>query len=184
MQNANIFNLPENYTFKYCPSRLLRAFLLPASPRAVELPSLPLELGRLQLRISNLTHGRELPPADLYHALTWPQLSYVAEDPSSGKIVGYILAKMCVSSALRSRASRHGPSSELTLASTTCDIRDEEAKPDDPHGHVTSISVLRTHRRLGLANKLMRQSRASLSLSVARRRPTRQATPSTLPLRA
>lgn len=32
--------------------------------------------------------------SDLYHALTWPQLSYVAEDPSSGKIVGYILAKM------------------------------------------------------------------------------------------
>ena len=34
---------------------------------------------------------------DLYHALTWPSLSYVAEDPK-GRIVGYILAKMCVSS--------------------------------------------------------------------------------------
>ena len=32
---------------------------------------------------------------DLYHALTWPQLSYVAED-HKGRIVGYILAKMCV----------------------------------------------------------------------------------------
>ena len=32
---------------------------------------------------------------DLYHALTWPSLSYVAEDPK-GRIVGYILAKMCV----------------------------------------------------------------------------------------
>jgi len=31
---------------------------------------------------------------DLYHALTWPQLSYVAEE-QGGKIVGYILAKMC-----------------------------------------------------------------------------------------
>ena len=30
----------------------------------------------------------------LYHELTWPQLSYVAEDPETGKIVGYILAKM------------------------------------------------------------------------------------------
>jgi N-alpha-acetyltransferase 10/11 len=28
----------------------------------------------------------------IYHALSWPQLSYVAED--CGKIVGYVLAKM------------------------------------------------------------------------------------------
>lgn len=32
---------------------------------------------------------------DLYHAMTWPGLSYVAED-HDGRIVGYILAKMCV----------------------------------------------------------------------------------------
>lgn len=31
---------------------------------------------------------------DLYHAQTWPSLSYVAED--NGRIVGYILAKMFV----------------------------------------------------------------------------------------
>lgn len=30
---------------------------------------------------------------DLYHALSWPQLSFVAED-ESGKVVGYVLAKM------------------------------------------------------------------------------------------
>ncbi len=28
-----------------------------------------------------------------YHALSWPQLSYVAED-DRGRIVGYVLAKM------------------------------------------------------------------------------------------
>jgi hypothetical protein len=32
---------------------------------------------------------------DLYHALSWPQLSYVAED-HKGRIVGYVLAKMYV----------------------------------------------------------------------------------------
>ena len=31
----------------------------------------------------------------MYHALSWPQLLYVAED-ADGKIVGYVLAKMCV----------------------------------------------------------------------------------------
>ena len=30
-----------------------------------------------------------------YHLLSWPQLSYVAED-HKGRIVGYVLAKMCV----------------------------------------------------------------------------------------
>jgi peptide alpha-N-acetyltransferase len=29
----------------------------------------------------------------LYHLLSWPQLSYVAED-HDGQIVGYVLAKM------------------------------------------------------------------------------------------
>ncbi|KAI9264132.1 acyl-CoA N-acyltransferase [Phascolomyces articulosus] len=63
----------------------------------------------------------------LYHALTWPQLSYIAED-GNGKIVGYVLAKM------------------------------EEEPTDVPHGHITSLSVMRTYRRLGLAQKLMTQS--------------------------
>jgi len=37
-----------------------------------------------------------------------------------------------------------------------------EEEPTDgvQHGHITSLSVMRTHRRLGLAEKLMRQSRA------------------------
>jgi len=73
----------------------------------------------------------------LYHALAWPQLSYVAVDVSRPKkspydypkIVGYVLAKM-----------------------------EEEPADGIPHGHITSLSVMRTHRRLGLAEKLMRQS--------------------------
>lgn len=74
----------------------------------------------------------------LYHALSWPQLSYVAVDvsrPPKGpydypKIVGYVLAKM-----------------------------EEEPTDGVQHGHITSLSVMRTHRRLGIAEKLMRQSR-------------------------
>lgn len=34
----------------------------------------------------------------------------------------------------------------------------EEESPEDIHGHVTSVAVKRTHRRLGLAEKLMKQS--------------------------
>ena len=67
----------------------------------------------------------------LYHGLSWPQLSYVAED-QTGKIVGYVLAKM-------------------------------EEEPDEIiHGHITSLAVKRSHRRLGLARKLMEQAARSM----------------------
>lgn len=74
----------------------------------------------------------------LYHALSWPQLSFVAvvrpkhnslknEYP---KVVGYVLAKM-----------------------------EEEPADGKAHGHITSLSVMRTHRRLGIAERLMKMSR-------------------------
>ncbi|CAK39800.1 uncharacterized protein An08g01190 [Aspergillus niger] len=63
----------------------------------------------------------------LYHALTWPQLSFVA-------VVGYVLAKM-----------------------------EEEPTDGVPHGHITSISVMRTHRRLGIAERLMRMSQRAMA---------------------
>ncbi|GME71752.1 hypothetical protein B5S28_g1683 [[Candida] boidinii] len=114
MQNANLHNLPENYTLKYY----------------------------------------------LYHILSWPQASFVATttdeewiesdepfeiiidsdienikaDPQyvnkGEKIVGYVLGKM---------------------------DDDPDAEDKTPHGHVTSLSVMRTYRRMGIADKLMRQ---------------------------
>ena len=75
----------------------------------------------------------------LYHALTWPQLSFVAIVRGSKhikypKVVGYVLAKM------------------------------EEDPPDGvQHGHITSLSVMRTHRRLGIAERLMRLSQRAMA---------------------
>ncbi len=86
----------------------------------------------------------------LYHTLSWPQLSFVAivrsrpaardatgRSPHGGlgtneypKVVGYVLAKM-----------------------------EEEPTDGVAHGHITSLSVMRTHRRLGIAERLMRMSR-------------------------
>lgn len=43
----------------------------------------------------------------------------------------------------------------------------EEEPTGEPHGHVTSISVIRPYRRLGLANRLMRQARAFSGISDA-----------------
>jgi peptide alpha-N-acetyltransferase len=69
----------------------------------------------------------------LYHILSWPQLIWVAED-HTGKIVGYVLAKM------------------------EEDLSDNQP----PHGHITSLSVLRTHRKRGIATMLMRRSQKEM----------------------
>ena len=50
------------------------------------------------------------------------------------KVVGYVLAKM-----------------------------EEEPTDGVPHGHITSLSVMRTHRKLGIAERLMRMARMSPS---------------------
>ncbi|KAE9410073.1 acyl-CoA N-acyltransferase [Gymnopus androsaceus JB14] len=63
----------------------------------------------------------------MYHIITWPQLSFVAEN-DKGHIVGYVLAKI---------------------------EEEPEDKGGEAHGHVNSISVLRSYRRLGLAKRLM-----------------------------
>ena len=62
----------------------------------------------------------------LYHILSWPQLLFVAEDCK--KIVGYVLAKM----------------QALLFALADARFREEDAK--EPHGHITSLAVLRSHR--------------------------------------
>ncbi|KAJ5248789.1 N-terminal acetyltransferase A complex catalytic subunit ard1 [Penicillium chermesinum] len=89
----------------------------------------------------------------LYHALTWPQLSFVAVvRPKGGysskgakagdvsghypKVAGYVLAKM-----------------------------EEEPTDGMQHGHITSLSVMRTHRRLGIAERLMRMSQRAMAES-------------------
>lgn len=90
IQQANLANLPENYTFKYI----------------------------------------------LYHGLSWPQGSYVAELPD-GQIAGYVLAKME-------------------------DDNPDKPKDADPTAHITSISVLREYRRLGIAGRLLEQSLRSM----------------------
>nr|GAT56495.1 acyl-CoA N-acyltransferase [Mycena chlorophos] len=75
--------------------------------------------------------------------MTWPQISFVAEDPK-GRIVGYVLAKI---------------------------TEPDEAEEDAPtggdagvtHGHINSLSVFRTYRRLGIAKKLMLQSQHAMA---------------------
>lgn len=96
----------------------------------------------------------------MYHILSWPEASFVAtttgdvsnpqdvfedlaqeqnveikRDPTyirpGEKLVGYVLAKM----------------------------NDDPTQQNEPaNGHITSLSVMRTYRRMGIAEKLMRQA--------------------------
>lgn len=68
----------------------------------------------------------------MYHLFSWTYLPQVAVDELTGKVVGYVLAKM----------------EEIPRT-------DAKLKDFVPHGHITSISVLRDYRKLGIATKLM-----------------------------
>ena len=65
----------------------------------------------------------------MYHFILWPSLLHVAED-GKGRIVGYVLAKM----------------------------GDEPESKEEKHGHITSLAVLRSYRRMGIATQLMQAS--------------------------
>ncbi|XP_061033736.1 N-alpha-acetyltransferase 10 isoform X5 [Eubalaena glacialis] len=71
---------------------------------------------------------RETRPRKFHPGSAWDKPLSYIAEDENGKIVGYVLAKM-------------------------------EEDPDDvPHGHITSLAVKRSHRRLGLAQKLMDQA--------------------------
>ena len=63
-----------------------------------------------------------------YHYVNWPDLIFVAEDRRTKRIAGYVLAKV-------------DDADESDLNTTK--------------GHITSLSVLREYRRMGIAKKLM-----------------------------
>jgi ribosomal protein S18 acetylase RimI-like enzyme len=78
----------------------------------------------------------------------------VAQD-AKGTVVGYVLAKMYL--LFFFFEFTHSKTSPLSLREGL----DREEDPSDvPHGHITSLSVMRHWRRLGIAKKLMLLSRA------------------------
>ena len=70
-----------------------------------------------------------------YHYVNWPDLIFVAEDRRTKKIAGYVLAKV-------------DDADESDLNTTK--------------GHITSLSVLREYRRMGIAKRLMEASHIAM----------------------
>lgn len=82
IQNANLHCLPENYQLKY--------YMCVAGVAA----HTPTRLCRLSSHRRRRRAGAPPPlPPRRYHILSWPALTFVAED-GDGRIVGYVLAKM------------------------------------------------------------------------------------------
>ncbi|KAJ6245602.1 n-terminal acetyltransferase [Anaeramoeba flamelloides] len=69
----------------------------------------------------------------LYHFLTWPELTHVAEN-FEGKIVGYVLGK----------------------------LDDSNKNAPYRYGMITSVAINRHYRKLGLATRLMKRTLAAM----------------------
>lgn len=135
MQMTNLWCLPENYQVRFPITQI-------ASWRLII------------FRTVHHTSQQAGPPVDSYSifftsyssrtVFLMPQMKYYfyhllswpqllwVAEDFDGKIVGYVLAKM------------------------------EEDERQPRHGHITSLSVLRTHRKRGIATLLMRQSQREM----------------------
>jgi len=93
----------------------------------------------------------------MYHQLSWPQLSYVAVDVSTMCTGGVSGSKSDI--LIQVSRPKKTPYDAPKIVGYVLAKMEEDPQDGIQHGHITSLSVMRTHRRLGLAEKLMRQSR-------------------------
>lgn len=102
----------------------------------------------------------------MYHILSWPQASFVATtyDPIDDEEFDHLVDETADIPADFTQTDPKGDTAvvrkgEKLVAYVLGKMDDDpDAEDKTPHGHVTSLSVMRTYRRLGLAEKLMRQS--------------------------
>lgn len=104
----------------------------------------------------------------MYHILSWPQASFVAttydvvDDEGAEE-----LAEESEESMNRALSLNTDPKGDTAYIGRGEKIvgyvlgkmeDDPDAEDKTPHGHITSLAVMRTYRRMGLAEKLMKQS--------------------------
>ncbi|SCV05616.1 LANO_0H11408g1_1 [Lachancea nothofagi CBS 11611] len=108
----------------------------------------------------------------MYHILSWPEASFVATttDNVGDLEVGFEeLASSSNNSTSSSIATKCDPcyvrSGEKLVGYVLAKMNDDPSAQQDAalNGHITSLSVMRTYRRMGLAEKLMRQALFALS---------------------
>ena len=164
MQNANLHCLPENYQMKFVPAAWSCAVLSVCVSAGLTFSALPLLPCFLRL----------LPACRyyLYHALSWPQLLYVAEDHKQ-RIVGYTHRRRPPEhSASIWRPRRTAPHRLHRTALHSYVLAKMEEDAATPHGHITSLAVARSHRKMGLATKLMLAANRAMQVQTTDRPQT------------
>lgn len=137
MQNANLLNLPENYQLKYYMYHILSWPQASFVATTFDIDDDPVDQKDNDDKEDDCNSGLadHLAEVSLDEV---KQIDLVDLDPKGDpayickgeKIVGYVLGKM---------------------------EDDPDVEDKTPHGHITSLAVMRTYRRMGLAEKMMKQ---------------------------
>lgn len=102
----------------------------------------------------------------MYHILSWPELSFVATttdidiDPETqdANEEDYMIMNDNLGNSIKLDPTYVKPGEKL-IGYVLTKMNDDPDQSNEPaNGHITSLSVMRTFRRMGLAEKLMRQA--------------------------
>lgn len=101
----------------------------------------------------------------MYHILSWPELSFVAtttdidvEQDTQDANEDYMIMNDNLGNSIKLDPTYVRPGEKL-IGYVLAKMNDDPDQSNEPaNGHITSLSVMRTFRRMGLAEKLMRQA--------------------------
>ncbi|OBA19457.1 acyl-CoA N-acyltransferase [Metschnikowia bicuspidata var. bicuspidata NRRL YB-4993] len=94
----------------------------------------------------------------MYHILSWPQASFVATTYDESEVAKAVSAKRELIVDPKGDTAYIGKGEKIVGYVLGKMEDDPDAEDKTPHGHITSLAVMRTYRRMGLAEKLMKQS--------------------------
>lgn len=95
----------------------------------------------------------------MYHVLSWPEASFVATTTDISDSVGDELTIADENGNETKLDPNYVRQGEKLVGYVLAKMNDDPDQQNEaPNGHITSLSVMRTYRRMGIAEKLMRQA--------------------------
>lgn len=99
----------------------------------------------------------------MYHILSWPELSFVATTKSNVSSEMDMDDHLSLNDPITGTEIKLDPTyvanGEKLVGYVLTKMNDDDQNANEPlNGHITSLSVMRTYRRMGIAEKLMRQA--------------------------
>lgn len=95
----------------------------------------------------------------MYHVLSWPEASFVATTTDVNEPgLEDLTLEDGAGKQIKLNSNYVAPGEKLVGYVLTKMNDDPDQQNEAPNGHITSLSVMRTYRRMGIAEKLMRQA--------------------------